>query len=178
MDRLQPMTVKHAKRPSIIFWILPGILLLYAGYGIVLRNINAAQYEKDFREIKHPADTALVEAVSLAVSYYPATFVGDAIRFKSAYVAGELRSYTGDWQAVQDFYGNNNPRENRPLGLFPIEVINVDGQLVPGVPYDYISSPADYDILAQLREHYDFWGSPEALNNPGQTFYLVYHLRQ
>lgn len=42
-----------------------------------------------------------VIAFDLEVNYYPATYVDDSIKFQSAFLVGEIRSYDGDWNALR-----------------------------------------------------------------------------
>lgn len=42
-----------------------------------------------------------VIAFDLEVNYYPATYVDDSIKFQSAFLVGEIRSYDGDWNALK-----------------------------------------------------------------------------
>ena len=161
-----------------VLWGLSGLFLLYLAGRFLVTGYQLQKLEKVFSQVEHPSGTFPVDNIRLRYSYYPATYADDTIHFESANLAGELRSYDGDWQEIKDLYGGQTLENGNPIAVIPIEVRKNDEHMWLDAPEWFLISPGHHDILDGIREEYDTWGWPESLNGRTPELYLVYILGQ
>jgi len=158
---------------------LIGLFLLYTFYELLVDNSNLRKYEAIFQQLEHPQNTSLVDSFRMKLSYYPATYVDESIQSQCAYLVGEIRTYSGNWDELKAFYiGKILPQEDADdihVGVFPIAPVAENGTS-PGfdIEQDYAYSPFEVDALSRLEGHYYFWGFPKGLNEGGEDIYAVY----
>jgi hypothetical protein len=157
-----------------VLGILFGLFILYAGYGMLASQTKLMEYKKSFSQVQHPQGTSLLDSQAMQVAYYPATYADDSIHFKSAYVVGELRRFTGNWDDIKTFYDGKRLEEDMPVIVIPVELRQHGQQTSLSIANGYVSSPFDYDVLSEMQDDYSFWGIPQSLNETEQNLYLVY----
>ena len=170
------MNPKHraclARTPGILL----GLFILFISYRVLHSELSLRKYQKDFLQVGHPRGTVLVDSFGQEADYYPATYVDDSVRFKSVYLVGELRRYTGDWHDIQTFYSDKileaDGLNTLPIIVLPVE-IQSDGQktLLKSVS-DFSYSPLGYDILEELQHRYLSKGLPQ--EETEGKFYFIY----
>lgn len=161
------------------FLALLGIFLIIGLYDrfVVSRILNS--YEQTLQQLEHPQGTNFIDAFKLKFSYYPATYVDESIEWQCAYLVGEIRGYTKDWDEMIAFYQRQTLlHENTDeiyIGQLPIKVPTESG--VPpsfDMDEDFSYSPLDVDVLAKLESNYYFWGFPKRVVESGSDIYAVY----
>ena len=158
---------------------LLGVFLLYGLYNKFVTTKILKSYQGTFQKMEHPRDTGLIDEFRSRFSYYPATYRDESIKNACVYLVGELRSHTGDWNEIQEFYAGNallhNGTDEIIVGEFPIEVVPNNGASISfDMNNNYSYSPFDVDILAKLENDYYFWGFPDGLGNVAGSVYAVY----
>lgn len=165
-----------------ITWGLGGLLglfLIYSLYDRFLTTTVLERHEEAFQHLEHPGDTALIDAFQFKFSYYPATYRDESIRNRCAYLVGEIRSYSGNWDALQAFYEGQKlaPGNTDELyvSLFPVALSYGSGTSSGfDLENNFSYSPFDVDVLARLESHYYFWGFPKELNESRKNIYTIY----
>jgi hypothetical protein len=159
--------------------IILGLLLIYSGYDLFVTTKVLNNYKETFQKLEHPLDTVLIDAFQFKFSYYPATYRDESIQSQCAYLVGEIRSYTTDWDELKTFYqgkalAQGDTNEIR-VEVFPIQFVSEEGT-VPSLDMDssFLYSPFDVDVMAKLESHYYFGGFPKALIENGIDVYAVY----
>jgi hypothetical protein len=172
------MNPKHKRYLSGILSILLGLFILLVSNRMLSSELNFRKYERALLQVGHSPGTSLVDSFRLEASFYPATFVDEAIQFKSVYLVGELRRYAGDWYYLENFY-NGMVLEDGKLGMLrvmilPVE-IHAEGQHISfNFASDFAYSPFDSDMLGELQHYYDLRGMPQSLGGMERNLYLVY----
>jgi len=159
--------------------IILGLLLIYSGYDLFVTTKVLNNYKETFQKLEHPQDTVLIDSFKFKFSYYPATYRDESIQSQCAYLVGEIRSYTTDWDELKTFYqgkalAQGDTNEIR-VEVFPIQFVSEEGT-VPSLDMDssFLYSPFDVDVMAKLESHYYFGGFPKALIENGIEVYAVY----
>jgi len=175
------MDTKDRNFSTKVLWSILGVLLIYLIYHIVSNENLARYYEKSFGRLHHPAESVLIDSMRFSFSYYPATFADELISSKCAYLIGNVRTYTGDWEKLNLFY--NNPSLSNPLlepelskfriDLLPLQVSNDGLSLQLDEIEGYHPSPSDFDVVTALQEHFSTKKSLQNLSLNSQI-YLVY----
>ncbi len=165
-------------RKRFLVGVVLGLIILWVGYNLLASEIAQRDNREAFARVQHPQGTSLVDSLNMKIEYYPATYADDSIRFKSAYLVGELRRYTGSWDGIQTFYGNEKVKDDIPIMLMPIEFHTIGQRIsldaVDGIVFD----PFAYDVLSAVQDHYRFWGAPQSLNEAEKNLYLIYGVWQ
>lgn len=160
---------------SWLFWALIGLLILYFTYAAIDEKIALQKYETIFATAQHPKGTILLDPIGFSISFYPATYVDDSVRFESACLVGELRQYTGKWADVESFYHENNTlSDDTPLVALPLEIDQRNQKMWLAIMDEVSYSPFDAEVQGALRDHYGARGIPENLNGTEPNLYLVY----
>ena len=166
---------------KIINWglvALLGFFLVLALYNRFVTTRILENYRETFFKLEHPEDTRLLDEFQSKFSYYPATYQDESIKNKCVYLVGELRSYTGNWGEIEDFYYGKTVLYDGVgelnVGEFPLLLVQ-DTATSFGMDEDYLYGPFAVDILAKLENDYYFWGYPESLKEFGEgNIYAVY----
>lgn len=151
-----------------VFWIIIGLLLLYISSRLLIMEYNLRNCVKIFNQVEHPQGTTLIRSVKMKFSYYPATYVDDSISFQPAYLVGEMRSYTGGWDKIAQFY------HKKKSGSLPIQALDVALPLESPAHYDL--GPFYTDLIRNLDSQYLRSMSKELkeLEAAEQSLYLVF----
>ena len=156
-----------------------GLLLIYSFFDLLVTVNVLKNYEKTFKQLEHPQGTTLIDVFKFKFSYYPAMYRDESIQSQCAYLVGELRSYTNDWDELKKFYQGKTLLQQDVdkiyVGVFPIQSVSESGtspwfDLVS----DFSYSPFDVDVLARLESHYYFWGFPKGLGESEKKVYAVF----
>jgi len=159
--------------------ILLALFLIYSLYDRIVITTALKSYEETFQQLEHPQGTTHIDAFRFKISYYPATYRDESIQNQCAYLVGEVRSYSSDWNELQAFYQGktltHGDIEKIYVGLFPIALAS-ESSASPSFDMDsnFSYSPFDVDVLAKLESHYYFWGFPKGLGEGGKEIYAVY----
>ena len=165
---------------KIINWGLVALLGVFLVYGIfnwfaTTRILKS--YRETFLQLEHPGDTAQLDEFQSKFVYYPATYRDESIRNECVYLVGELRSYTGDWDEIEDFYYGKTVFHDKSgelnVGEFPLLLIQ-DTTTSFDMDEDYLYGPFAVDILAKLENDYYFWGFPDGFDDFEGNVYAVY----
>lgn len=161
------------------FGILLGLFLLFSLYGMFATEVVLRSYEDSFQVLEHPQDTSPLDSFKFKFSYYPATYADDSVKSRCAYLVGEIRSYSSNWDELKAFYkGKKLAHDNADeiyVGIFPIQ-LDPEGGVYPSFDLDssFSYSPFDVDVLAKLESHYYFLGFPKGLGENENAIYAVY----
>jgi len=156
-----------------------GLFLLNMLYGRLVTAAVLNSYEETFQEIEHPESTTHLDAFKFKFWYYPATYRDESIQDRCVYLAGEIRTYANDWDALKEFYSSKKLAYDEAgeihVGIIPIELID-KGKFSPLVSSDsrFSYSPFDVDVLEKLRSHYSFWEVPDGVSKSKKDVYAVY----
>ena len=159
--------------------IFLGLALLYSLYDRLAIETVLKSYEGTFQHLEHPRDTMLIDDFKFKFSYYPATYRDESIKFKCAYLVGEVRSYFSDWEELKAFYQGKTLAhggiDEIYVGVFPIGLVS-ENEASPWfeLDSDFSYSPFEVDVLARLESHYYFWGFPKGLSEGEKEVYVVY----
>lgn len=170
------MNSKRRQSLPRLYKLLLGTLMLSIVYVILSSQVRLTEYRKSFSQVQHPPGTSLVDPLAVKHEYYPATYADDSIDFETAYLAGELRSYAGNWDDVRTFYMGKLCGNNKPVAVLPLSIHQEGQQIWLSFAYWYVGDPSEHDTLAGIQEQYEFWGFPKSLYDVGQNLYLVYCL--
>lgn len=170
------MSLSRKSYLVVLLRILFGIFILFFVYRIVSFERKLRRYEYAFLQLEHPEGTRQVDSFGLELNYYPATYVDDSIQFQFTFLAGELRSYSGDWNHLKMFYadkrlevGGANPWF---VGVLPVE-IDMNGEKDQlNIPAEFSYDPFQADILTELQQYYRSKEIPQI--PAGRKLYLVY----
>jgi len=158
-----------------LLWILAAAVLTYFGIQSILGEIVAKKYAEAFGQFQHPADTMLVDSLRLDFSYYPATYVDDSIKPNCTDLTGEIRTYTDDWNVLDNFYAYSTFRANNAnlkVNVLPLNISSDAANFILDDDKDFHPSPSDLD---ELRRHYSNDGIPQQLKHD-EHYYLMYVL--
>ena len=158
--------------------IVLGLLLIYSTYDLLVTTRVLKSYEETFKQLEHPQNTTLIDAFKFKFSYYPATYWDESIQSQCAYLAGEIRGYSGDWENVEAFYRGKTLTHSTGeihVGVFPIAFVS-GNEASPwfDIEDDFSYSPFDVDVLARLESRYYFWGFPKGLSEGEIDVYAVF----
>ena len=156
-----------------------GLFLLYSSYDWFRIETVLQRYEETFQNLEHPQGTMPIDAFKFKFSYYPATYMDESIKHRCAYLVGEIREYSGEWNELEAFYQGkmliHDNVDEIHVGLFPIKLVS-ESEASPWFDIDstYSYSPFEVDVLARLESHYYFWGFPKGLSEGGKDVYAVF----
>ena len=162
-----------------VLGIILGLLLIYSLYDLLITTTVLKSYMETFQQLEHPQDTTLIDDFKFKFSYYPATYREASVQSQCAYLVGEIRSYSSDWEELEVFYqGTSLIHDNTDeihVGEFPIQLVS-ENETSPwfDIEEDFSYSPFDVDVLARLESHYYFWGFPKGLGEGGEEVYAVF----
>jgi hypothetical protein len=156
--------------------MLFGIFILFLCYRMIRFELSLKRHEHAFLQIEHPEGTTRVDSFGLEIDYYPATYADDSIRFQSAFLVGELRSYNGNWDDLKTFYSAKRmdvgSSDRLFVGVLPVEM-DMDGEKNwLGFPPDFSYDPFQADILSELQSYYRSRKIPQMQID--ENLYLVY----
>jgi hypothetical protein len=149
-------------------------MILYIGNMLLASHAQRMEYIESFSQVQHPQNTSMIGSLSLKIEYYPATYVEDSFRFKTAYLVGELRNYSGNWNEIKKFYSSKRLDEIVPIMLMPVEVHRNDQQAWLDIASGSIFSPFEADILSAINNQASFEGILKNLTGTERDLYLVY----
>ena len=166
---------------KIINWGLVALLGFFLVLGLYNRFVTTRilkNYRESLLHLSHPEETELLDEFQSKLSYYPATYRDESIKNECAFLVGELRSYSGAWDEIRDFYAGKTVFHDGlgelDVGEFPLQVVQGASPSFD-MDDDYSYSPFDVDILAKFENDYYFWGFPENLKEFGVgNIYAVY----
>lgn len=156
--------------------ILLGLFILLLVYRMVRSELNLRSDQKAFALLQHPQNTERLDSFDLEADYYPATSADNSVRFESASLIGELRSYSGDWQNIQAFYQDqvlgDGVTKIANVVVFPVEIRSEGQKTLLKFSDDFSYSPFEYDLLDDLKRYYLSRELPQI--DTGRKFYLIY----
>lgn len=159
--------------------VVLGLFVLYGVYDRLSTTKVLKSYQETFQLLEHPQGTTIIDAFQFKFSYYPATYRDESIQNQCAYLVGELRSYSNDWDELKTFYQDKTLAHRDTgkinVGIFPIKLVS-EGGAAPWFDLDSVFSysPFDVDVLARLESHYYFLGFPEGLSEGKKDVYAVF----
>ena len=172
------MKTRRNSFPALIFKLLFGIFILFLGYRMIHFELSLQRYEKAFLQVKHPENIARIDAFDLEVKYYPATYVDDSTQFQSMFLVGEIRSYSGDWNALKMFYADQPLEVNNsmilPVWSLPLRIYRNDQKSGLDFPRDFLFDPFQANILQSLQEYYHPEKISQHLGETEGSVYFVY----
>jgi hypothetical protein len=165
---------------KIINWglmALLGFFLVFSLYNRFVTTRILKNYRETFQQLSHPVETGLLDEFQSKFVYYPATYHDESIKNECVYLVGELRSYTGNWDEIKEFYAGKTVLHDGigelHVGEFPMLLVQ-DTATSFDMDEDYLYGPFAVDILAKLENDYYFWGFPDEFDDFEGKIYAVY----
>jgi len=132
-----------------------GCCVLSFTAGMPIHNYNLGQYDKNFRRIRHPSNTSLVEAKQLVSR--------SEVNGACVYFVGQLRRYSGPRQTVQS---SNSSQANSIPFPHKLELLFFEDGEFPAS-----DAACGYQLPYGVRQLSDWQISPSDLQG---NLYLIY----
>ena len=163
----------------LVSLILIGLFLAKIIRGVFVTSNALRNYEATFQDLDHPHNTGPIDNFKFKFSYYPATNIDETIKFRCAYLVGEIRSNSNDWDGLKTFYTSkilvHDNADEINVGIFPVEFdFQENSSHLFRESSNYSYHPFEYDVLEKLKSHYSIWGTPKNIITGGKGEYVVY----